>query len=253
MTAQPIRRLRLRPAPCARRRRPRGAGRRCAGWSASGAGDRAGLDEPLLAAAPPAEAADPAIRGGRVARGRVIDPDGELADIRADIDFWAARLAAGPGDIVAAVRLAEMRIAEARMTGDVTAYVARRGGRRRRPRRPAPVRAGAGRQGRRSSSRSTGSARHATLALAVLERTPDDPGALGVLGDASLELGDLATARVRLRRPRGRRGRLRGAPPGRAPGVRDRRPGRPPSPRPARRSPRPPTRASRATRWRSPT
>ena len=30
----------------------------------------------------------------------------------------------------------------------------------------------------------------------MLERTPDDPTALGVLGDASLELGDLATART---------------------------------------------------------
>ena len=88
----------------------------------------AGIDEPLLANPPaaddgaPAEA--PAIAGADAGTTTdAFDPGAELARIRADVDFWAARLAARPADIVSAVKLAESDIAEARMTGDVTAYL----------------------------------------------------------------------------------------------------------------------------------
>ena len=89
------------------------------------AGGPIGLDEPLLAAAPPAEAAaDRRRRCQSIPRhrsapdlgpitipapGKVadVDPAAELARVRADVDFWAARLTARPADIVAAVKLAE--------------------------------------------------------------------------------------------------------------------------------------------------
>ena len=88
------------------------------------------------------------------------DPTAELIRIRADVDFWAARLTAHPNDIVSAVKLAESDVAEARMTGDVTAYLraeqaadaaivgaarlpARAVDAREHPRVPAPVPAGA--------------------------------------------------------------------------------------------------------------
>ena len=62
------------------------------------------------------------------------------------------------------------------------------------------------------------------LATVDPRRQPGDPTALGVLGDASLELGDLATATKAYARARHRRRRLRVARPLGAPRV---RPGRP--------------------------
>src|SRR5207342_529559 len=50
------------------------------------------------------------------------DPAAELDRVRADVSFWADRLEAVPGDVVAAVKLADADAAEARLTGDVTAY-----------------------------------------------------------------------------------------------------------------------------------
>ena len=204
MTAQPIRRPRSVPAPAL----IVGAivalaiGARLVGV---GAPDQAGLEEPLLAAPPAAEGmpVDAPVPGASMPAGgagpavivpAAVVPDAELADIRADIDFWADRLEAQPGDIVAAVRLAEMRIAEARVTGDVTAYVAA----------GTAADAALAAQPRYAPAQAVkasilvalhqfGGARD--LALAVLEGSPGDPGALGVLGDASLELGDLAGAR----------------------------------------------------------
>jgi tetratricopeptide (TPR) repeat protein len=122
-----------------------------------------------------------------------VDPVAELEATRADVTFWAARVAGHPADIVAALKLAESDLLEARLTGDVTAYVraeaAVAGALRAQP-SYAPAR----------SMRSTilvslhrfGDARD--LARSVLAGNPADPAALGALGDASLELGDLSTA-----------------------------------------------------------
>ena len=46
-------------------------------------------------------------------------PPPSSTGVRADVDFWAARLDADPADIVAAVKLAEADVAQARLTGDV--------------------------------------------------------------------------------------------------------------------------------------
>ena len=85
--------------------------------SASGRRARRGAAAPPApaAAAPVAPVAPPRVAGAA--------GDPELERVRADVDFWAARLTAHPNDIVAAVKLAEADAAEARLTGDVTAYV----------------------------------------------------------------------------------------------------------------------------------
>ena len=121
------------------------------------------------------------------------DPGAELARIRADVDFWAARLAARPADIVSAVKLAESDIAEARMTGDVTAYL------RAESAADAALKAQPGYAPALAMRGSILVSLHRfpearDLATSILDANPGDPTALGVLGDASLELGDLATA-----------------------------------------------------------
>jgi Tfp pilus assembly protein PilF len=149
-----------------------------------------------LVAALPHEAdlglVDPLLDGpaGAVTAVNAVD---ELDNARTDVTFWAARVAAHPADIVAAVELGASDLIEARLTGDVTAYLraeaAVDGALRAQP-SYAPA----------QSMRSTilislhrfGDARD--LSRTVLAATPDDTAALGALGDASLELGDLATA-----------------------------------------------------------
>ena len=145
-------------------------------------------------------------------------PRAELARIRADVDFWAARLAARPaGHRVRASSSPSPTSREARMTGDVTAYLARRAAAdaalaaqpelraRARPCAAAilvcapPVRRGARPRAGRSSP-----------------ATPDDPTALGVLGDAS----------PRARRPRDGAGRPTARSRSSADGVRVARPRR---------------------------
>ena len=117
----------------------------------------------------------------------------ELDDARANVTFWADRVTAHPADIVAAVQLGGADLVEARLTGDVTAY----------------LRAGAAVDGALKAQPSYAPALSMRttilislhrfddardLARSVLAATPDDTAALGSLGDASLELGDLATA-----------------------------------------------------------
>jgi tetratricopeptide (TPR) repeat protein len=117
----------------------------------------------------------------------------ELDTARADVSFWAARVTAHPGDIVAALQLGSSDLVEARLTGDVTAY----------------LRAEAAVDGALKAQPSYAPAlsmrttilvslhRFADardLAHGVLAGAPDDTAALGALGDASLELGDLSTA-----------------------------------------------------------
>ena len=180
-----------------------------AAWPSNGS---IGLDEPLLAAPPAAEAAAdqaasapgafPAVvpapdlgpitipSPGKVAD---VDPAAELARVRADVEFWGARLTARPTDIVAAVKLAESDAAEARMTGDVTAYLrAEQATDAALAAQPGYVPAQAMRASILVSLHRFPEARD--LARSILDRSPGDSTALGVLGDASLETGDLAAA-----------------------------------------------------------
>jgi tetratricopeptide (TPR) repeat protein len=122
------------------------------------------------------------------------DPAVELARIRADVAFWADRLAVDPHDVVSAVKLADASITEARATGDVSAYV----------RAEAATTAALAEQPAYRPAQTSRAvvlvALHRfpearTLARELLAADAFDPAALGVLGDASLELGDLATAR----------------------------------------------------------
>ena len=175
------------------------------------------------------------------------DPTAELTRIRADVDFWAARLTAHPNDIVSAVKLAESDVAEARMTGDVTDYL------RAEQAADAAIVAQPGYLPAQSMRASILVSLHRfpqarELARWILFRSPADSTALGVLGDASLELGDLDDRGHRLLAAGARRRRLRGPGPRRAARVRRGRPGRRGGRRPRRGRLPPPTRGSRATR-----
>jgi tetratricopeptide (TPR) repeat protein len=153
-----------------------------------------GVAAPAMPAAPGVAAA-PAIAGAPVAApgpaGAPGDP--ELERVRADVDFWAARLTAHPNDIVAAVKLAEADAAEARLTGDVTAYVrAEQAAGAAIVAQPGHIPAHAMRATVLVSLHRFPEALN--LARWILFRSPADATALGVLGDAALELGDLSTA-----------------------------------------------------------
>jgi tetratricopeptide (TPR) repeat protein len=177
------------------------------GTRPSGAAD-AYLADPLLAP-PPAEQADgstadgstsdttnvtdagPA-RGGAATDGG-FDAAAELARVRADVDFWAAKLEADPANIVAAVELSQSDVALARMTGDVASYVAAETAvAAALEAQPDYLPAKAARATILVSLHQFPAARD--LALEVLSISPDDPTALGALGDSRLELGDLAAA-----------------------------------------------------------
>jgi tetratricopeptide (TPR) repeat protein len=143
------------------------------------ASDELGLDEPLLDG--PADA------------GSAVNPVDELDQARADASFWAARFTISPGDVVAAVQLAQADLADARLTGDVTAYVrAEDAVGAALKAQPDYAPALTMRASILVSLHQFADARD--LAKSILARVPDDPTALGVLGDASLELGDLETA-----------------------------------------------------------
>src|SRR4051794_3660011 len=145
-----------------------------------------GLDEPLLDTPLAAEADD-------AAPGAALDPAVELGRVRDDVTFWAARVAGDPADIVAAVKLSDADAAEARLTGDVTAYTralaAADGALTAQPRY---VPAQAAKATVLVALHRFPEARD--LAQAILAADPGNTTGLGVLGDASLELGDLAHA-----------------------------------------------------------
>jgi tetratricopeptide (TPR) repeat protein len=148
------------------------------------------FDEPLLQA-PPAENAEGEVIAGTSAT--TFDAAAELARVRADVDFWANRLTANRLDIVAAGKLAEANVALARMTGDVDGYVrAESAVDVALSAQPGYLPAQAQRAAVLVALHRFGEARDA--AGAVLAGSPGDPTALGALGDASLELGDLAGA-----------------------------------------------------------
>lgn len=145
-----------------------------------------GHDEPLLEAPLGGDDAD-AVPAGPV------DPPVELARARDDVTFWAGRVAADPSDIVAAVKLADADATEARLTGDVTAYtraLAAADGAL--AAQPGYVPAQASRATVLVALHRFPEARD--LARTILTADPGNATALGVLGDASLELGDLARA-----------------------------------------------------------
>lgn len=150
-----------------------------------------GLSEPLLDA--PGPGSDAAAGGGDQIRPSVYDPAAELHRVRADVAFWANRFDAAPRDLVAAVKLADASVQDARLTGDVAAYT----------RALAAADAALAIQpGYAPAEAARGSVLVALhrfpeardLARSVLRRLAGDPTALSVLGDASLELGDLSTA-----------------------------------------------------------
>jgi tetratricopeptide (TPR) repeat protein len=153
--------------------------------------DPAGLDEPLLDAplAATGEDADLCV----AATCPAVDPAAELARVRDDVTFWADRLQADPADIVAAVKLADASALEGRVTGDVAAYTrALAAADAALDRQPAYVPAQASKATVLVSLHRFPEARD--LARTILARDPANTTALGVLGDASLELGDLAGA-----------------------------------------------------------
>ena len=154
-------------------------------------------DDGLAPGAGVAAPADPAADGGDA-----VDPltppgattDGDLERILANIDFWGGRFAADPRDFISGTRLAASEIARARATGDIGAYAA----------------AQRAIDGALTANGSYGPAlgyRGVILvalhrfveardaARATLADAPDNPAALATLGDATLELGDVATAR----------------------------------------------------------
>jgi tetratricopeptide (TPR) repeat protein len=136
---------------------------------------------------------DPVVAVAPVSAPAVGPAADELDRIRADVDFWGARLTASPRDIVAAVKLAESDVAEARLTGDVTAYL------RAEAAADAALHAQADYPPALGMRASILVALHRfpearDLANRIISQAPGDATALGVLGDASLELGDLDTA-----------------------------------------------------------
>ena len=154
--------------------------------------DPLGLDEPLLDQPFAAEADDLVLCAG-TACATTFDPAAELDRVRADVSFWAGRLEADPANVVAAVKLADADAAEARLTGDVTAYTrALAAADAALDTQPAYVPAMASRASTLVALHRFAEARDA--ARTVLARDPGNPVAVGVMGDASLELGDLAGA-----------------------------------------------------------
>ena len=149
-----------------------------------------GLEEPLLEA----PAADMGTGSDSLSSlDPAVAPTVELARVRDDVSFWAARLEAAPADVVAAVKLADASAAEARLTGDVTAWS------RALEATEAALVAAPGYAPALSARAMVLVALHRfaearEIARSLRIRDPFDAVALSILGDASLELGDLGTA-----------------------------------------------------------
>jgi tetratricopeptide (TPR) repeat protein len=119
----------------------------------------------------------------------------DVARIKANIEFWSGRVARDRDDFISSNRWGISEIELARATGDLTAFL----------RADAAFNTTLARDPNNAAAQGyKGSvlvSLHrfldaATLARTVLDAHPDDPVALATLGDASLELGDLAAARV---------------------------------------------------------
>lgn len=136
----------------------------------------------------PGLALDPVAGAGGV----MTTPD--LERIRADVKFWGDRFAKSPVDFISATRLATSEVELARATGDISAYLAASaavdGALKAYPDYPIAL----------DYRGVVLVALHHFIdaradSSAILADSPDDPTALATLGDASLELGDLAAAR----------------------------------------------------------
>ena len=126
--------------------------------------------------------------------GAGLNGSADLARIRANVEFWAERVRRNPDDFVSSNRLGIAEIDLARATGDVTAYLRAEAAFATTLQRDPTNAAALGYRGSVLVSLHR-FADAAAQARAVLERRPDDPVALATLGDASLEIGDIETAR----------------------------------------------------------
>jgi tetratricopeptide (TPR) repeat protein len=126
----------------------------------------------------------------------------DVARIRTDIDFWSARFKAHPLDFVSATEWGANEIALARTTGDLGAYIRANAAFDAALATFADNPAALGYKGGvLISLHKFADARD--LASTILAKQPNDPVALATLGDASLELGDLAAARSAFERADG--------------------------------------------------
>lgn len=123
----------------------------------------------------------------------------DVERIRANIAFWSDRARRSPRDFISATRWAESEIELARATGDVEAYVIADEAITAALAVDAAYAPALGDRGvvLVALHRFREAVEHAS---AVLADRPDDPVALGTLGDGALELGDLATARTAYQR-----------------------------------------------------
>lgn len=147
---------------------------------------------PAPAAVPAAEAPAVGVLDGTDATTPTSGAD--LGRIQADVAFWSGRLKKHPNDFVSAEKWGETEVDLARATGDVTAYL-RAGAAFDEALRLYPdMPAARGFKGAVlvSLHKFTDAA---ALARTTLAETANDPTALATLGDASLELGDVAAAR----------------------------------------------------------
>jgi tetratricopeptide (TPR) repeat protein len=119
----------------------------------------------------------------------------EVALITGDIAFWSSRFRVHPTDFVSATQLGLREIDLGRTTGDLTAYL------RAEAAFDAALQTFADNPAAISYKGSVLISLHRfadarDLAKGVLAKQPNDPVALATLGDASLELGDIATAQA---------------------------------------------------------
>lgn len=151
----------------------------------SGAAGAAGAVDPVAPAVADLDGGATGGSGGAAALDR----------INADIAFWSARVARNRDDFVSSNRWGVSEIELARATGDLTAFLRAEAAFNTTLDRDQANAAALGYKGSvLVSLHRFGDA--ATLARTVLARRPNDPVALATLGDASLELGDLAAARA---------------------------------------------------------
>lgn len=123
-----------------------------------------------------------------------VTADANIARIRANIDFWAARVQRDPDDFISSNHLGTSEIELARSTGDLGAYAAAQAAFETTLRRdPHNAAALAYKGSVLVSLHKFVDAR--ALADGILAQRPGDPVALATLGDASLELGDIPAAR----------------------------------------------------------
>jgi tetratricopeptide (TPR) repeat protein len=119
---------------------------------------------------------------------------GDVARIRANVEFWSSRVAKDRDDFISSNHWGISEIELARATGDLSAYLAADAAFDTTLARDPHNTAALGYKGSVLVSLHRFS-EAAAVAQTVLERQPNDPVALATLGDASLELGDVATAR----------------------------------------------------------